>query len=481
MIGSVAGQKVPTRRPRTGTEPASSVPTAPVEAAESMRTVVPPPAVYGRQRRGRSLVDSTGHNIPTFTPRSGSARPEFDETEEPTLADRPLFDPDFEPRFADDFEDAPQLALRDLEADAVATIIPPSPDPAPAFATPTGPNAPSMAMRRDAPTGGVHYVRPRRTTPGAQPELPAHTPRYQRNLQVARAQLRNQRPVQSDVENVGDRFLLRHLIGSGASSETHLAWDRLGDRFIALKLFRHGSGVGDAAAEFLTTAGAVRAIRHPNLVEVIDAGVWNDRAWLATEILDGETLQERLDRIVRPMPLSDAVDVAAQVAAALAALHRNNLVHGDLKAANVFLLRNGGLRVMDAGMPRRIASCHSGRPDGLLVGTPGWLSPERIRGLTAGDAPSDLFSLGVVLYQLFAHRRPFEGGSTGAILAATVRHRPPTPLRYRMELPPQLENLTLKCLAPDPKRRPQSARAAASVLQHFTTLELLDPAAPGFE
>ena len=439
----------------------------PRQAVKSRPPVVPPPSVYGRQRRGRPLVETTGHNIPTFTPSGGDSQPLVEALEDPTVTEAaPVFDlhGDFDiPEAEVDPFDVPDPAMAD-------TLVPPPPS-APRMVSPA----------EDAVARRVHYVRPRRTAPGmvAPTEHQPHTPRYQRNLTAARARLRTP-PERSEVQSVADRFLLRHVIGEGVSAQTHMAWDRLHDRFVALKLFREGSGIGDAARNFLDVASRLQQIRHPNLTRIVDAGVWQDRAWLAVEHLDGETLQARLERSVRPLPLAEAVDIAAQVAAALTALHRRGIVHADLKAANVFLTTDGFVKVADAGLPRRVVSSHSGRPDGLLVGTPGFLSPERIRGLTAGDEPSDLFSLGVLLYWLFTHRRPFDGNGTGAILAASIRERPATPLRYRRDLPPQLENLTLKCLAPDPRRRPQSARAAASVLQHFTTIELVEEPAPGF-
>jgi len=246
-------------------------------------------------------------------------------------------------------------------------------------------------------------------------------------------------------------FQVAELLGGGGMGVVYRAEDvRLG-RTVALKFLAPELGRDPIAkARFLTEARAASALEHPNLCTVHDLGETEDGLlFLAMPLYEGESLERRLAR--GPLALQEALDVATQTARGLANAHQKGIVHRDVKPANLFLTGDGVVKVLDFGIAKL-----SGRPgptrEGSLLGTPHYMAPEQMRGQEV-DARADVWSLGIVLYQMLAGRPPFAGG-TGAAVVHAVLYEEPVPLAHLCpEVPPEVERIVSRLLERNPERR----------------------------
>ena len=215
-------------------------------------------------------------------------------------------------------------------------------------------------------------------------------------------------------------------------------------------------------------------IDHPNVVQVLDAGVDDDLPWIAFELLEGESLSARLER--EPLGLRLAVDLARQVAAGLAAAHAQRVIHRDLKPSNLFLCRDGTLKIIDFGIARLSGAETQLTMTGNVLGTPTYLSPEQAQGQRALDERTDLWSLGVCLYEMVAGRTPFERASSLAtMLAVMIEPAPPLGMVVP-SVPPGLSQLVARCLHKEPEARWPDATSLADALAALEVPDL--PAAP---
>lgn len=265
-------------------------------------------------------------------------------------------------------------------------------------------------------------------------------------------------------------------IGSGGMGEVYRARDLRLDREVAVKVLAGRlERDADAMARFEREAKAVAALSHPNILAIHDFAVEAGRPYTVTELLDGESLRERLEH--GSISWREAAQYGVGMAEGLAAAHAKGIVHRDLKPENVFLTRDGRIKILDFGLARSIheawlsASVDAGArtitvssDTGVILGTLGYMSPEQARGLPAA-VTTDIFSLGCVLYELISGRRAFDRATTGDTLAA-VLHADPEPLSGTgRDVPPELSRIVIHCLEKDPDRRFQSARDVAFALQ----------------
>jgi eukaryotic-like serine/threonine-protein kinase len=267
------------------------------------------------------------------------------------------------------------------------------------------------------------------------------------------------------------RYRLVRRIAAGGMGEVWEADDTVLGRRVALKVL-----VAELAADkratrrFVREARATARLTHPNVARVYDFGRDGGVPFLVMELLQGETLADRL--AAGPLPPAEAARIAASVADALDAAHQLGIVHRDVKPANVMLTPAGDVKVMDFGIAAAADETHSTTGSGLYA-TVAYVSPERVAGEPATPA-SDVYSLGVVLYELLCGRPPFTG-STPALVARAHLHDPPPPLRELAPwVPPRLAQAAEAALAKDPARRPSSAAALAARLRSAARL----PAAP---
>src|SRR5215218_1001211 len=261
---------------------------------------------------------------------------------------------------------------------------------------------------------------------------------------------------------LGGRYRMEALLATGGMGEVWAARDLLLDRAVAVKVLGPAfAGDGRAAERLRREARAAGRLEHPAIARVLDLGEDGGRPYLVMELLEGESLAERIAR-AGPMGPAEAARVVAAVADALEAAHRAGVVHRDVKPGNVFLGADGSVKVLDFGIAA--AAGEAALTTGDLIGTAAYLAPERALGHRATPA-ADVYALGVVLYELLAGRRPFEAGSDIELAMAHV-HARPTPLAQAAPgTPPLLVAACEQAMARDPSSRPPSAAALARLVR----------------
>jgi serine/threonine protein kinase len=258
------------------------------------------------------------------------------------------------------------------------------------------------------------------------------------------------------------------LLGAGGMGEVYLAEDTRLGRKVALKLLpQKFTQDHERALRFQQEARAASALNHPNILTIYEVGEFEGGHFIATEFIDGQTLRTLMNARIK---LRAALDVATQVASALAAAHEAGIVHRDIKPENIMARRDGYIKVLDFGLaklterssPDRTAVADGdastmglvNTDPGKLMGTARYMSPEHIRGLEA-DGRSDIFSLGVVLYEMVTGRAPFDGATPGEVMAA-IWNQEPSPLRrHNRDAPAELERIVGKALQKDCEERYQ--------------------------
>jgi serine/threonine protein kinase len=267
--------------------------------------------------------------------------------------------------------------------------------------------------------------------------------------------------------DIAGRFTLVRKIGSGAHSAVYEAIQRSVGRRVAIKVLRPGASAD--AGRFLREARLVSRIAHPSVMEVIDAGTTADGlVYTVSRLIRGRTLAEALAE-EGAVSLDRLLHIAFQLCDALDAFHGRSIEHRDLKPANVMLMADDSVVVLDFGLARSLAEAPA-PPRSTLIGTPAYLAPEAAEGRS--DARSDLYGLGLILFELAAGRRPFAARSTAQHLYCHAHVAPP-PLPH---LPPRLAGLIHALLAVDPAHRPQTAAQVRAELHAITRPPPPEPA-----
>jgi hypothetical protein len=262
------------------------------------------------------------------------------------------------------------------------------------------------------------------------------------------------------------RYRLDAELGKGGMGVVYRAHDAVLNRDVAVKLLS-ASGLGTEGRErMLREAQAIAQLNHPNIVQVFDAGQLDGSPFIVMELVEGQSLHDQ-----PPKDFPAIVAVARQICAALEHAHQHGIIHRDLKPENVILAADGTAKLMDFGLARSVASRMTA--EGEITGTVFYLAPELALGRDF-DGRADLYSLGVMLYELVAGELPFAKGDPLTVISQHIHASPLPPRSRNSEIPPLLEQLVLRLLSKDPADRPESAAAAGKLLDDPS---LLDPRA----
>ncbi len=264
------------------------------------------------------------------------------------------------------------------------------------------------------------------------------------------------------------RYRVLQFLGSGAMGEVYLAEDPQIERRLAIKTVRlagRAQEIEDRKRRLLREARAAGRLLHPNVVALFDAGEQEGLLFLAFEFVEGTDLAERLEA-GPPLSLRDVLRVVRQTAGALDYAHRQGIVHRDIKPSNILLDTAGQVKVADFGIAKVAGQSTELTMAGSVMGSPQYLSPEQIRGEEL-DGRSDIFSLGVVLYELLSKTRPFNG-ETITTLVYQILHMEPPPISELRSVPARLETLLRRMLA---KNRDERFAAASEIATEIATIE----------
>jgi serine/threonine protein kinase len=286
--------------------------------------------------------------------------------------------------------------------------------------------------------------------------------------------LRSSKLPEGEVSVQVGRYEILEIIGTGAHGRVARAHDPMIGRLVAIKLFPKELAKAEARQQFIQEARVVGQLSHPAIITLHDMGI--DEAtqtpYLVMEFLEGQTLDRILDK--GSVPLPKACAWAGDVAVALGVAHRKGVIHGDVKPANILVTDAGRVKLMDFGMARlsRLDS-----KDTALRGTPAYWCPEQIVGKPQ-DARSDLFSLGVVLYELVTGKRPFDAETLQAICGRVLSSTPLPASHMNTSVPPAFDEIIARCLAKEPAGRFATAEALAEQLYPLARRKVVSEVAP---
>jgi serine/threonine-protein kinase len=263
------------------------------------------------------------------------------------------------------------------------------------------------------------------------------------------------------------RYAIQSELGRGAMGVVYKATDTALERTVAVKTVNMSlerDGAEKYEARFYQEARAAGSLNHPNIVTVYDVGKEGNVAYMAMEFIQGAELRSLLAE-GRALPVSQAVSIAAQVAEGLAYAHEHGVVHRDIKPANIMVLADGPVKITDFGIARMRANNDELTQSGMMLGSPKYMSPEQVIGKRA-DHRSDIFSLGVIVYEMLSGGAPFSGENVTALMYQIVNFAPPAPSAVNPAVPELLNFIVAKMLAKPLEERYQSAAELANDLRN---------------
>ena len=266
----------------------------------------------------------------------------------------------------------------------------------------------------------------------------------------------------------GDRYEVEGRIGAGGMAEVWRGHDRVLNRTVAIKtLLPQFARDASFVDRFRREAQAAARLNHPGIVSVYDSGTDGDTPYIVMEFIEGRTLADYLGS-GKTIPPMEAAKIAQDIAEALAVAHAQGVIHRDIKPANVMVTRDGKVLVMDFGIARLITGPETAPQTSAVLGTASYLSPEQAQGQPV-DARTDIYALGVVLYEMLTGRPPFTGDSPMAIAYKQVNATPPAPSSANPDVPPALDAVVMRALSKNPANRYQTGKEFADDLERART------------
>src|SRR5450631_3102134 len=271
-----------------------------------------------------------------------------------------------------------------------------------------------------------------------------------------------------------DGYEILGPLGSGGMGEVYRARDSVLKREVAIKVLPpFVSQDPDRLHRFQQEAQAAAALNHPNILAVFQLGTFEGSPYLVSELLEGDTLRQLLQR--GPLAVRKAIDIGVQVAHGLAAAHDKGIVHRDLKPENLFVTKDGRVKILDFGLAKLTQRApesgdpgptltHQGTDPGMILGTVGYMSPEQVRGHTA-DSRADIFAFGAILYEMLAGKRAFQRPTSAETMTAILNEDPLGISQIVQNTPPGLQRVVHRCLEKNPEQRFQSASDMAFALE----------------
>lgn len=276
------------------------------------------------------------------------------------------------------------------------------------------------------------------------------------------------------IETLG-RYVIDGELGQGAMGTVYKARDPMLDRVVAIKTISLNlpkDEVAEYEARFYQEAKAAGQLSHPNIVTIYDIGKSEDLAYMAMEFLEGRELRDLLASNT-PIPIDQALDIGAQVAEGLYYAHERQVVHRDVKPGNVMVLKNGLIKITDFGIAR-MRNNEVKTMTGMILGSPKYMSPEQVAGKRA-DHRSDIFSVGVVIYEMLTGASPFVADNIHGVMYQTLNFNPPAPKTLNPDLPQVINYIVAKVLSKNLDDRYQSAQDLANDLRQ-ARLEFIEGA-----
>lgn len=286
------------------------------------------------------------------------------------------------------------------------------------------------------------------------------------------------------VGTVLGQYEIRSPLGAGGMGEVYRAHDRRLDREVAIKVLPEPlTSDPDRLRRFEQEARAAAALNHPNILVVYQMATQDGISYLVSELLEGETLRERLRH--GPLALRKAIDYEAQVAHGLAAAHDKGIIHRDLKPENLFITKDGRVKILDFGLakltqikdPDLTDTMTQGTDPGIVAGTVGYMSPEQVRG-KAADHRSDIFAFGTILYESVTGKQTFRKATSAETMTAILNEEPPAVSQFAPSVPPGLQRVVHRCLEKVPDQRFQSASDLAFALEALSDSSIISASGP---
>jgi serine/threonine-protein kinase len=276
------------------------------------------------------------------------------------------------------------------------------------------------------------------------------------------------------------RYEIQEILGKGAMGTVYKGLDPAIDRLVALKTIRldsvaEESEIQELKERMVREAKAAGKLSHPNIVTIYDVGHEGDLQYIAMEYLEGYTLEEIIKRQV-VLNYKIVAKLIVQVCDALDYAHDRGIVHRDIKPANIMVMNNFQVKVMDYGIARLETSA-SMTQTGIAMGTPNYISPEQLQGKPV-DRRSDIFALGVVMYEFLTQEKPFRGENLSQLIYNIINHNPPSPVEKNESIPMILNRVTMRAIAKDPAERYQRAGELAAELKEFLASFILSAPKP---